>query len=133
MIVRQLRPDERNFVLDSAWRSILTHPMSEPMAPRHVGLLVGTLLDRWPCLVAADSESDSALGWLLYRDSNTVGWLFTKPWYRRHGFAHALLQHAGISPHPLIAFPTTDRVSGYVPRFRPFLATQELIDHGTSR
>jgi ribosomal protein S18 acetylase RimI-like enzyme len=108
-------------ILDSSWRSIRMHPMAEDMSPAVITRLIGGFLKRWPCIVAADPETDTVLGWLLYRDPETVVWLWVKPWCRRSGVAKALLQHACISSRPELAFPTRDQIAGYAHRLRPYL------------
>ena len=76
----------------------------------------------WRALVATP-DGDEILGYLVYRDEGTVGWLQTKRIYRGRGVAQALCERARLSPHVLdVAFmPDRRRADWPTLRFRPYL------------
>jgi GNAT superfamily N-acetyltransferase len=56
-----------------------------------------TLMHAWTVVVAVtDVSDDEVLGWVLYKNSSMIGWLYVKPIYRRHGVCRHLLSSLGV-------------------------------------
>ena len=123
VILRQMVDGDRAFILDSAWRSIRSHPATEQCTAAQLGRLMSPLLDSWQTLVAADvGAPDMILGWLCHRASNAVAWAYVKPWARGKGVLRALLADAGIGAQFECVFPVATRLRSLSPRWRPYLA-----------
>jgi ribosomal protein S18 acetylase RimI-like enzyme len=121
--------------------------------PATLDSLVNPVLATYQVLVAADTRDvDSVLGFIVYRDSTTVGFLYVRSQFRRGGIGLALLKHAGIErgtvePLPEIACPfmvtrmdglrgqafgALAESKGYRLRFRPYLPMEigARLQHG---
>lgn len=124
------RDQHRALILDSFWREYRSCPMAKGVPPGVLTRKLEALLDSpsWRALVATpDDDVDSVLGYLVYRDPFTLGWLHTLRNFRHKGVARALLSHAHVLPgHASCAFlpPGVAKVAtehGYTLRFRPYL------------
>lgn len=125
ILIRQLEPGDRAFVLDSAWRSIREHPYARAVSPHVFSDLLTPFLDTWQTVVAADDDAPQVIhAWLCYRDANRVAWGFTKPDRRQRGIMRALLAHASIATAFEVLFPTQTHFERLRPRYRPYLALE---------
>jgi hypothetical protein len=101
------------------------------------------LLSLWQVLIAAPAaDPDFIIGWLLYRDANTVGWVHVRPGEtRRKGIARKLLDRAGIEKGivtvPFLptrledadgSFSRLAQAAGYELRFRPYLPLMAALE-----
>lgn len=124
-------PEHHSLILDSFWREYRNgSPYAKGVPPNVLtGKMESLLLSPlWRAIVAApDGEADPVLGYLVYRDEATVGWLHVIREWRKKGVARALLAHAGIQRGqvacaflpPEVAKEATKR--GWTLRFRPYL------------
>lgn len=122
VLIRPMDPDDRNFILDTAWRSIREHPAAQGVHPRVFSALLEPLLEKWTTLVVVDDESPRVIhAWLCYEGPTRVAWGFTKPDRRHKGIMRALLAHAGIAEAFEVLFPTVVEFERLRPRWRPYL------------
>lgn len=126
--IRPMEAGDRTFIIDSGHRSIRKHPIAADMEPGFYGIVLGALLDKWTTIVAVDPDEPAVvLGWLVYRESKTVGWAFTKPWWRGRGVQRALFEHAGIGREFDLLFPTRTKPKRWRIRFRPYLTFGPVV------
>lgn len=124
------RPEHHAIILDSFWRDYRRSPVARGVPPSVLTAKMSALLasPAWSAVVATpEDDADTVLGFLVYRDAQTVGWLQTRRPWRGTGVARALLASAGVARGTLAcAFlpPEVARLAdarGYTLRFRPYL------------
>lgn len=125
----------RALILDSFWREYSRSPAARGVSAHILGAKMAALLDSpdWTALAATPTDdADTVIGYLIFRDVRTVGWVHVVRDWRDRGVARALFAQAGISPGvvacpflpPEVAKDASGR--GWVLRFRPYLPDVEL-------
>lgn len=129
------QPEHHALILDSFWREYSDCPLARGVPAAVLSGKMQTLLlsPLWRALVATpEGDPGTVLGYLVWRDASTVGWLHTLRFWRGKGVARALLAQAGVSPGvvscaflpPNMAQAATAR--GWTLRFRPYLPDVEM-------
>lgn len=97
---RDGRESDRNHVLDTFAREYGKTAHGKPMGEALKRKLLTTLIEspRWTLTIACPAEGDEIYGWILHR-GHDVAWLHVKDFWRRHGFARALLRRVGVGRH----------------------------------
>jgi hypothetical protein len=96
-----------------------------------VSQLLSALMNHqdWKITIAhEESVPDEILGWIAWRDSQTIGWICVKGPVQSRGVAHSLLSYIGcdVSREICSAFVTPEALAmakkkGIKLRFRPYL------------
>lgn len=127
-------PEHHALILDSFWREYQESPPAKGVPAAVLSGKMQALLvsPDWRTMVATpQDDSGTVLGYLVWRDAATVGWLHTLRFWRGKGVARALLAQAGVSPGvvacpflpPEVAKAAKER--GWTLRFRPYLPDVE--------
>jgi hypothetical protein len=129
--IQDATPAHHALILDS-----FLHEYRRTMAAAHVPPAV--LLSKMRALLAAPTwralvatpDGDEVLGFLVYRDAQTVAWLQVKRIYRGRGVARALSAEAKLSTFALdVAFMPDRKRAGWPQlRFRPYLPDVAALD-----
>lgn len=131
-------PAHRALMLDAFWREYQQNsPQARGVPPKVLTAKLETLLDApgWTTLVATPPDDwDSVLGFLVYKNATTVGWLHALSFGgfgRRKGVAGALIERAGIVRGVISCaflppeFAKRASQYGWTLRFRPYLPDVE--------
>lgn len=117
-------PAHHAFIHSSFLRDVRATPAARGA---YASVLAGKMADllesaAWRALVATP-DGDEILGWIVFRDAATLGWLHVKRIYRGRGVALALTAAARLSPGVVHMAFMPDRYSPGWPtlRFRPYL------------
>ena len=131
IIIREYAAEDRSYILDSGWRSILdASPYAQGATPQQLSDALDRLLMKWHCRVAcASGEASTIFGWIIYAVPNTVAWLYVRQDWRSRGIARSLLDYARVSAptKQLVFMPSHStllkwQAHGHAFRFRPHLA-----------
>ncbi len=97
--IREMTDADVNLVRKSFVRE---YSKAHGISPALASSKLEPLLGAWNCDVAeADGVPGEVLGWILWRDKSTVGFLYVKPLFRHHSIAGRLLSHVGLSDRPI--------------------------------
>ncbi len=133
MKFRPANKTDEHFIIDSFIHEYCKlHSVSTAVIWHKIVALL--LSPDWQCLVAtSDDDTTEIMGYLIYKDQNTLGWLHVKKQYRSFGVASALFHSADICKGSLdVAFfspPVAKwaKVKGYTLRWRPYLPDVEEL------
>lgn len=126
--IRDLIPDDVPFIVTTFVKSYKeASAYAEYASNETLAQLIRNLMLRWTTAVAVDPEDTTMiLGWLIYRDAHTVGWLFVRPELRAKNLARALLSQANVESGTVVTPFAPTRLkwldARYAIRFRPYLA-----------
>ncbi len=138
--IRQARPGDRNFILDSMRRTLTRNSAyAEKLPPGVMNLLIEPIAATYSTLVACPKDDqDEILGYLIHDGPSCVGFVYVKEPVRKRGIAKALFARAGIKPSevtaPLLVTKLPGGASfirfcdaqGFKVRFRPWAALTVL-------
>jgi GNAT superfamily N-acetyltransferase len=122
--------EHRSLVLDSFWREYRESPQARGVPARVLLAKLDALLvsPSWKTVVATpEDDGSTVLGYLVFRDATTLGWLHVLRYWRGKGVARALLNYAGAVRGSLSCAFISPAVAkwagpkGYALRFRPYL------------
>ena len=125
---RPYTSDDSHYVMDSFLHGFKGTPWAKGVVVSH---LLSALMNHqgWKITIAhEESVPDEILGWIAWRDSQTIGWICVKGPVQSRGIAHALLANIGcdVSREICSAFVTQEALAiakkkGLKLRFRPYL------------
>jgi hypothetical protein len=143
IVIRPAVASDHNYLSDNFAKSYKHSAYATRTSTEVLRRLVEPLLSLWQVAIAAPAhDPDFILGWLLYKDAHTVGWIHVRPGEpRRKGIANKLLQHAGIVSGeievPFLptklegvegSFSNFAKAHGYELRFRPYMPLMEVLN-----